>query len=59
MNNTIEDATVASVAIVMENINTLPADRGRIEAFFTLVIHSAIESAIIVDRRRSITPSGN
>jgi hypothetical protein len=59
MKDTIEDVTAAAVAHLMENLDALPADRGRIAAFFAIVIHAAIESAILLDRQRANTPSDN
>ncbi len=56
MNTIAEDAT-ATVAHLMEYLDALPADRGRIEVFFALVIHAAIEGAIILDRQQQTTPS--
>jgi hypothetical protein len=59
MNDIADDATAAAVAHLMEQLDALPADRGRIAAFFALVIRAAIESAIVLDRQRRTNPSDN
>ena len=59
MNDIANDATAAAVAHIMEYLDMLPADRGRIEAFFALVIYAAIENAIILERDRVTNPSDN
>jgi len=53
------DATAAAVHYIMEHFDMLPADKGRIAAFFGDVINEAIESAILLDRRERLKPSNN
>ena len=58
-NDLIRDATVAAVLCLVDNLDMLPADKGRIASFFADVIYDAIECAIIIDRRARFTPSDN
>jgi hypothetical protein len=55
----ITDATTAAVVFIMEHLDMLPADKGRIATFFADVIHDAIECAILLDRRERLTASDN
>jgi hypothetical protein len=57
------DAAVAAAVYLADHLRGLPADRGRIEAFFTEVIQAAVEAALKEDRqrraRRDVQPSKN
>ena len=55
----IDDVTTAAVAYLVDHFPMLPADKGRIAAFFTDVVSGAIESAILLDRQKRHLPSDN
>jgi hypothetical protein len=58
-NDIVSDATRAAVAYLVEHLGVLPADRTRIAALFSEVVHAAIEYAIVLDRRERVTPGNN
>jgi hypothetical protein len=57
--NSIDDATIAAVAYIVEHLAMLPADRGRQEWFFwdVLIAYAAVVAA--EERKRLGTPSDN
>jgi hypothetical protein len=58
-NDIIADATKAAVTYLIEHLGVLPADQGRIAALFSEIVHAAIEYAILLDRRKRVSPSDN
>ena len=57
--NDLDDATAAAVAYIMENLDALLADRGRIAWFFwdVLIAYGAV--VIASERRKIQEPSEN
>jgi hypothetical protein len=57
------DAAVAASVYLADSLSGLPADRGRIEAFFAEVVYAAVLAALTEDRgrqiRRETQPSTN
>jgi len=53
------DATKAAVHFIMEQLDMLPADKGRIEVFFGDVIYETVYAAILLDRRERLKSSNN
>jgi hypothetical protein len=57
--NSIDDATIAAVAYIVEHHAMLPADRGRQEWFFWEVLNAYAAVVAADERRRLVEPSDN
>jgi hypothetical protein len=57
--NDLDDATIAAVAYIMDHLEGLPADRGRVEWFFWDVLIAYAEVVVAAERRRMHEPSEN
>ena len=63
MSDVARDAAIAAATYLADHLRGLPADRGRIEAFFAEVVYAAVIAALNEEReqraRRELNPSRN